>query len=514
MSPHAAQAQQLLLVEDNPGDAELITDLLSDAPSRPHRVVHVTTLADAIACLRTADIDAVLLDLRLPDGSGVESVMAIRTHAAHVPIVVLTGIDDDGLALSCISAGAQDYLSKQEIGTTHLKRSIGYAIARVAERAEHDRAEALRSRLAAIVEASSDAIVSTTVDGVITSWNRGAERMFGHTSAEAIGRPAREILRPADNAALEQQDERIARVRDGSASTGPQELVRLRKDGSRVTLSAVSSNLRDAAGDVIGLAAICRDITEAKRRDAELVAMNAELMLRERQLRELAAKLDAVREDERTRISREVHDELGQLLTGLKMDLRWIGRRLEPSTPFGHVIAPKLAEAEALIDRTIVSVQRIALELRPSALDALGLAAALRDEARRFEKRTGVAAQVNVFSVRQPTGQVATALFRVFQELLTNVARHARAVHVRVTLDDDGDAWTLRVQDDGVGMPDVARHLNTSLGLVGISERLRAFGGTFAIESSEAQGTKAVARIPWPAHMVEEKGNALRIDRR
>lgn len=494
MSPHGATSRQLLLVEDNPGDAQFITELLK---ALPDQIIHVGTLTEAVARIATLSPDAVLLDLRLPDAVGVECVTTIRAHGGDLPIVVLTGLDDEALALSCISAGAQDYLSKQEIHTPILRRSIGYAIARAAEKAEWRRAEALQERLAAIVEASSDAIVSSTVDGVITSWNTGAERIFGYTAAEAVGSPVREVMRAADAVGAAAQELRIAQTRDGQVPVGAQEIVRLRRDGTPVTLSAVSSVLRNVASETIGLAAICRDITETKRRDEELRRKNDELIARDRQMRRLTTRLHGIREEERTRISREVHDDLGQLLTGLKMDLRWIARHLDTSVPAGQAIAARLAEGEKLADRTIESVQRIAVELRPSALDALGLPAALRDEARRFEKRAGIVTRVQVAGAHTPEPAVATALFRIFQELLTNVARHAQAKSVQVLLGGDAESSFLRVEDDGVGIPSIEDRRANSLGLLGMTERAHALGGTIAIERGIERGTIAIVRVPY-----------------
>jgi signal transduction histidine kinase len=142
----ASHARKVLLVEDNPGDAELIMDLIESPNGDPDEVTHAVTLADALRRLSEAAADVVLLDLRLPDASGVECVNAILAHAGDAPIVVLTGVDDDALARMCLEAGAQDYLSKQEVRRQTLRRAIGYAVARAHERAERRRSDALRAR--------------------------------------------------------------------------------------------------------------------------------------------------------------------------------------------------------------------------------------------------------------------------------------------------------------------------------------------------------------------------------
>jgi signal transduction histidine kinase len=289
---------------------------------------------------------------------------------------------------------------------------------------------------------------------------------------------------------------RDADTHDASASV---EVYRLRKDESLCALWVTASRLDDAAEHPEALAAICRDVTDAKRRDEELRQRNEELLARDEQMRALTARLNAIREAERTRISREVHDELGQLLTGIKMDLRWMYRRAAPdgTNPMPH-IAAKLKDAEQLVDTTIESVQRLALELRPSALDALGLAAAVRDEARRFEQRAGIRTEARVSADLRPGDAVATSVFRVLQELLTNVARHAQASVVSIDLFADGSQLVLRVQDDGIGVEPGTLGRPTALGLVGVSERAHEHGGDFQLEGSPGTGTVATVRVPIP----------------
>lgn len=471
-----------LLIEDNQADAEYVVELLRESPRTGLEVMHVERLAAAAVPLRAGRVEFVLLDLRLPDSEGVRCVDQVRAWAPNIPIVVLTGVDDDKLALACIAAGAQDYLPKQDLRLENLRRAIEYALVRVRERELQQRAAAVQARLAAIVDASRDAIVSLACDGSIESWNGGAEASFGFAADEVIGRPIAHVLTgwPALDDA------------DGDGHVGIDVELRHR-DGSPRTFSLVTGRLRGPGTSVHGTAAILRDVTETRHRDDELLRTNQALRQRDQQMRALAARLNAIREDERTRISREVHDELGQLLTGVKLDLRWIERRL-PSSAAAE-LPGRITEAVALVDRTISTVQRLAVELRPSALDALGLPAALRDEARRFGTRAGVQMHVAVADECHPAPVVATALFRIFQELCTNVARHAHAASVTTTLAQHDDVCTMVVQDDGDGMPEAAL-TGRSLGLLGMTERAEALGGTIRFESSPGNGTTVRVAIP------------------
>jgi PAS domain S-box-containing protein len=340
--------------------------------------------------------------------------------------------------------------------------------------------------------------LSSSLDGIVTSWNSGAQGIFGYTADEALGSLLDDVMRPM--AADDAMTGVCEALRTAASHTSQAvEVTRLAKDGSPRALSIMASRLHDAAGEVVALAAICRDVTAAKRRDDELRKQNDELLSRDRQMRALAARLNAIREEERTRISREVHDELGQLLTGIKMDLRWMERRMAPdSDARNQPVARRLRDAALLVDRTIGSVQRIALELRPSALDTLGFAAALRDEARRFEQRSGLKTEATVDRNPPTTARIATVLFRILQELLTNVARHSQASRVHIEFFESDRDLVLRVQDDGVGMSTETPPQGWGLGLVGIQERAQEVGGSFELAGRPGSGTTATVRIPRP----------------
>ena len=489
MTVASGRGRRILLVEDNRGDAGLVIELIAQRRQPGDEVVQVATLAAALDLLRAQPVQVVLLDLHLPDGSGEACVTRLRSEAGPVPIVALTGNDDEALALRCIAAGAQDYLPKRDLHASSLRRAIELAIARMDERLERQRADALQARLAAIVESSRDAIVSCSVDGHITSWNHAAEQLFGYTREHAMGRRVVEVIRPQGDATGAAGERRFFQPRRDAGPSGAEEVVRLRADGTSVTLSVVTSTVRDEAGGTAAIAAIFRDVTESHRRDGELRRLLAEQAERERRMRALSARLNTLREEERTRISREVHDGLGQLLTGLKMDIRWMARRLAAG-----------AAPDTLRERL---TQRIAVELRPSALDALGLPAAIRDEARRFEARSGIETRLELGPVQPVAPPVATALFRILQELLTNVARHAHASALCISLAEEGGEQVLQVSDNGVGIQGLATAegtalgADTHLGLLGMSERAQAVGGRLSLSPHPTGGTVATVRVPW-----------------
>ena len=212
------------------------------------------------------------------------------------------------------------------------------------------------------------------------------------------------------------------------------------------------------------------------------------------QLRALSVYLQYVREDERIRISRQVHDELGQALTGLKMDLYWLAHRLPKKYRLMH---EKTRAMSAHIDATIQTVRRIATELRPGILDDLGLVPALEWQAQEFQKRTGI--QCNVHSDLKDAEldqDLNTAFFRIFQETLTNVIRHAQATRVDVQIGSDEMAYVLEVRDNGRGISEAEINDTRSIGLLGMRERAALLQGELLISGAPGQGTTVCVRIP------------------
>lgn len=231
-----------------------------------------------------------------------------------------------------------------------------------------------------------------------------------------------------------------------------------------------------------------------KREIAERRVTEERLRESEENLRALAARLQSVREEEQIRIAREIHDELGQALTGLKMDLTWLAGGLKPDQ---QPLVEKTSAMFRLIDGTIRSVRRIASGLRPEVLDEIGLAAAISWQARDFQVRSGIRCNVEL----PPDGPAldsarSTAMFRIFQELLTNVARHAHATRVDVRMGVDGHTMWLSVQDNGRGISEQKIMSSKSLGFLGMRERVLPFDGRIDIRGQRGKGTMVTIRIP------------------
>jgi PAS domain S-box-containing protein len=380
-------------------------------------------------------------------------------------------------------------------------RIVGIALlwvtAWLVARARRAKLDDATRRLGAIVESSSDAILSVTPDGFVTTWNAGAERIFGYTANEMIGRSILMIIPPhlhRDKAWL------LATVR-GAHDIHTYDAVRLTKDGRCIDVSVTLSPLKDALGQFVGVSKVIRDISERKRAETLLHQAHEalEIKVQERtgelrrantSLRELSGRLMQVQEEERSRLARDLHDEVGQLLTALKIDLQEIQHG-----EVGEIRFDSLTDSLELVDRLLTQVRTLALDLRPSLLDDLGLVPALRWYANRQATRNGWTLSL---SVEDMTGRVPApievACFRVVQEALTNIAKYARARMIDLTLRRQEEEVTLILQDDGVGFDVLSARQRAqggeSIGLLGMEERVRLAGGNLVIVSAPGQGTR------------------------
>jgi signal transduction histidine kinase len=271
--------------------------------------------------------------------------------------------------------------------------------------------------------------------------------------------------------------------------------------GEDQAVAAMKSGAHDylLKGNLLRLApAVERELRDAGVR-RERQRAEQELRDSRAQLRALAAHLQSVREEERKLIAREIHDQLGQSLTGFKMDLAWIRRRLQPDT--GEVerqpLLDKIGEMGALMDGAADLVRKICTELRPQILDDLGLLPAVEWQAREFQKRTGIACALNLeVDALAMDPERCTALFRIFQEILTNVARHSGAGRVEVLLCRTNEDVFLEVRDNGRGIATRDLAGDKALGILGMRERALPFGGEVAITGAKGEGTTVTVKIP------------------
>lgn len=341
------------------------------------------------------------------------------------------------------------------------------------------------ARLNGVIGSAMDAIITVDQDGRIVLFNPAAERMFRCPSAQALGASLEKFLPEHLRDSHGDLVRRFGETGISSRGMGAEIDLRARRLTGEEFPVDISISQLEIRGQKL-YTAIVRDITA--RREAE-----QELRRSHRQLRELSASLQAVREEERTRIARELHDELGQHLTGLKMDLSWMKPRLrEDQAP----LSTKIDGMKSLIDSTVSSMRRIASELRPLVLDDLGLSAAVEWLVQDFIKRTGIEVRMDLDAISADLDNaLATGVFRIIQESLTNVARHSGASVVDIALRRAEGNLILEVRDDGRGMSADKQDKRTH-GLVGMRERAYMFGGQMNIESAPGKGTSIQVTIP------------------
>jgi two-component system sensor histidine kinase UhpB len=335
---------------------------------------------------------------------------------------------------------------------------------------------------ATILRNVGDSVIATDLTGRVQYWNAGAEEIFGYRAEEMLGRTV-DVLYPDEDPARLADD--LARILAGEPHIG--DWLGRRKDGQAVWVDVKTSLLRDAGGRAVGFLGVAKDITERKR---------AELLLdgSHQGLRDLTGRLQRAREQERAVIARRIHDELGQVLTALAMDVAWLEARLGARLP---PLSDKCRAMAGQIEQAIGRVRTLATELRPAVLDDLGLVPAIEWEIQQFTLRTGVECALDL-PAQPPVldSERATDVFRILQEALTNVARHAGARRVEVRLWADPRRLELEVRDDGRGIGSAEAADRRSLGLLGMRERALRWGGGMEVGPRHGGGTCVRLTVP------------------
>lgn len=343
----------------------------------------------------------------------------------------------------------------------------------------------------ALLETSSSAILFLSPESIILGWNRAAETISGWVADEALGCSYVELCLPTE--ARESFLDELARVTAGSEVRGLEISLRART-GSQMMLSWNISRVLGTHGELIGLMAIGTTVVPHIQMEEELRLVHARLRIE-------ARRAERAEEEERCRIARELHDEFGQALTGLKFDLAWFGLKLtqSPALTGGRDLLNKVQSMSGSVTALLESVRATAAALRPAMLDDLGLVPALECLATMFQHRTGarcvidVAPELSSFAL---PSEVSAALFRIAQELLTNVMRHAAASQVHMRLFQNDGRVTLEVTDNGKGITRERMTTPQSFGLRGMEERASLLGGHFNIAGTPGVGTRACISLP------------------
>jgi PAS domain S-box-containing protein len=348
---------------------------------------------------------------------------------------------------------------------------------------ERKQAEEALTKLSGAVRQTADSVVIASRDGIIEYVNPAFEKLTGYSKEEVIGKTPG-ILKSGEHG---QEFYRALWETILSGRIFRAEFINKKKSGELYFQEETITPIVNGNERVMHFVSTGRDITERKR-------VEGKLRKSYEQLHQFAVHLQSAREEERSRIAREIHDELGQALTGLKFDISWIGKKLPEGT---EELQDKTRSMGKLVDGTIQMVRRISSELRPGVLDRLGLAAAIEWQAQEFQDRTGIRCMLTPnFDGLKLDRDKAMAIFRIFQEALTNVARHANATAVDVNSSLESGNLMLEVRDNGRGIAENELLDPKSLGLLGMKERALAFGGRVNVVGNPGKGTKVILVIP------------------
>ncbi|HZM35887.1 MAG TPA: PAS domain-containing sensor histidine kinase [Burkholderiales bacterium] len=439
-------------------------------------------------------------------GSTLERFLPERfraAHRAHVEHFGRTGVSSrkmgDTATLFALRADGQEFPIEASISQamegeqrlfTVILRDISRRLQAQAEAERMQRTiDAAQARLAAIIDSAMDAMVTVDEEQKIVLFNRAAEQVFAVRREDVIGTGLERLLPARFRAAHRGHIEAFGRTgvtsrRMGDVTT----LWALRAHGENEEEFPIEASISQAMeGGERYYTVILRDITLRKRAEDELRRQQQEL-------RELSARVLEAREDEKTRIARELHDELGQLLTALKMDLGWLRERLPDPE-----LAEKARDMGELLDKTVSSTRRISQDLRPLMLDDLGLADAAQWLVEDFAKRSGVTCDIRTPEEADFSGlskTVSTAAYRALQESLTNIGRHSGAKSAWILLEMDEDGLHIEVEDDGRGIAPEDLTKARSTGLRGMRERMTHVGGTLEIARAPRGGTRLRLRVP------------------
>ena len=474
---------RLLLLEDTPDDAALALAALGNAGIECE--AQVADGREAFERLFQAErYDLVIADYSLPGYTGLDALAQVRRADALLPFILLSGALGDERAVDALRAGATDFVLKGNLARLAgvVSRAVEESRARRQHLATQRSLELSERRYRAIVEDQSELIIRMLPDSTATFVNRAYCRYFGMQQDQVLGRSVLDSMTAENREALRAN---LARVSPQAPAFERDALVR-DAAGAERWMHWSGRGIFDGRGALAEIQSVGRDVTELRR------AMDQLATARER-LQRLSRRLLEVQEAERKHLARELHDDIGQGLTALKLNLEALQRGRD-----GAALAARVQEALETTRHTIERVRQLSLNLRPLQLDDLGLAAALRSHLDRQAAlgRFAPHFEMQEIPARLPA-EVETACFRVAQEAINNILRHAKAGNVWLRLSVTGERLALSVRDDGAGFDVEAAQRRAasgaSLGVVGMEERVALAGGSFQIQSTPGQGTMVMA---------------------
>ncbi len=470
---------QLLICEDEESDAAMVIRALEKAGYDVifHRV---ETAEDMRTALEKQEWDVIISDYNIPGFGGPQALAILKSAGIDIPFILVSGTIGEEVAVLIMKAGANDYLMKDRLTRLSevVKKEMEETEKRKEVKAVSEMIKANEEKYHAVINNSRLAIFLARPGGLILESNTAATELFGYDAEEFTRLDRNDVLDMSDPQVLLKLSERD---RNGSIHG---ECIGIKKNGERFYCEVSSIIFKDINGQKMSCSMLA-DISARKNAEQQILDTNIEL-------KKLSTHLKNAREDERKYISREIHDQLGQLASAIKIELDWLNIHLEgaeqkTSTHIEHA----LSITKVLIDTT----RKIATALRPSILDELGLSDSLKWQCSEFKNMSGIPCDFKGnFDDTGISLEIRTELFRICQESLTNVMRHAQASKVSISLSDSEENMELSVTDDGKGFDPNTK--SDHIGLVGLRERVLSINARLMIKSKPGHGTTILVVVP------------------
>jgi PAS domain S-box-containing protein len=485
----------LIIVEDSDDDVFLLMQELKRGGFEPE-YIQVETAEDFQAALEEKQCQLVISDHGLPAFSAPEALELLNRSGRDLPFIIVSSVIGEDVAVAAMKAGAHDYIMKKNLTrlVPVIDRALQDAVVRKERKKTREALTESEARFRRIADNVRDIIYRIDVKPFLhfEFISPAVKEVLGYEPEEFYNNPQliNKLIHPEESQQL--QDALKGFIQDDQ----PLLFKWVHKNGQLVWIEISNTPVYDDDKKMVALEGIARDVSERIHRDEQLRESY-------NQVQALSNGILNAMEEERARLARELHDELGQALTAVKLDLQLLGEELNPDETQLQLFKQSIA----LVDHTINLVRRQSISLRPPQLDDMGLFAALNDMIGGFKRRTGM--EVNFIyennSDRYP-GPVETALYRCVQESLTNIARHARAKKTDIVISTSaGGDLLVKVIDDGVGFNQDSLAISTDhIGLTGMRERVKLLGGEFSIESKPGCGTSIEITVP---HMKKRNGS-------
>jgi two-component system, NarL family, sensor histidine kinase UhpB len=473
---------KILCFDDALEDAILIRERLQ-RDGLSFQLDHVISESEYRGRLESGAYDLILSDYNLPGFNGIAALMIAKKICPSVPFICVSGIIGDDLAVELMQLGASDYILKDRLSKlpVAIERAIREAQVQKARLEAETELKASKEKYQRLVEEINDVIYEIDSNGIITYISPSVYGITGSHDTYFTGKPFFDLIYVQDINVVKKKFENI--IYHGSIN--PFEF-RIQKQSGELIWLRTSSKPILIEGKISGIRGSAIDITTRKYAEEEIRNMKESLEL-------LNQRLNDIREDERAAIAREIHDQLGQSLTALKIDADWLSANL----PFNSKEGMKVREMVEGLTAMIIDIQRISSELRPAILDDLGLCPAMEWYIMEFEKRTGINCIMILDDIQFTDEKKNLVMYRILQEALTNVTRHSDAKDVKVNLLKTIDSIVMEVIDNGRGLEKEKIFSFKSLGFIGIRERLKQHNGILDIQSTLNKETRLSVIIPF-----------------